>query len=40
MEMSYGAALDAELAYRRERVASSRGHRWVRPVARWRRRPR
>jgi hypothetical protein len=38
MEMRYSPALEAELAYRREQVAVSRGHRWVRPVLR--RRPR
>ena len=31
MEMRYGPALDAEVAYRREQVAASRGHRWVLP---------
>jgi hypothetical protein len=40
MEMRYSPALEAELAYRREQVAASRGHRWVRAVAPRRRRPR
>jgi hypothetical protein len=39
MEMLYGPALDAEVAYRREQVAASRGHGRVRRVV-LRRRPR
>jgi hypothetical protein len=39
MEMRYGTALDAEVAYRREQVAASRGHGPVRRIS-LRRRPR